>query len=111
MNKFINDDSQKENLDDLNSAINRNTDNLNINDYYKKESNENIAMKIIMIVITIILIMAIIIGIIFTVSKKNEIAKNETEDNALVPSIIENNENVTNEKIIDDSTAYLNRKY
>jgi preprotein translocase subunit SecG len=106
MNQFNDDNNFKEdNLADLNSAINNDMENLN------KSDNKDIIIRIAIVAIAILLVISIIIGIIFTQKTESQKNENKVQENILVPSIIENTENITNEKIIDDSTAYLNRKY
>ena len=106
--------SNKNNLNALNYAINK---NINPSDFYSnnnKNNNDNIIIKLLVILITLILIISIVIGVVFTFktsNKANEIDNTSINNQSSDDEDISSEQKVINNTINEDSTATLNRKY
>ena len=102
----------KNNLDALNNAINK---NINPSDFYNNNNkHDSTIIKLIIILITLILIISIVIGVVFTfrvAQAQNSTISNITNNTTEQDDDITKESKVINNTIVEDSTASLNRKY
>lgn len=95
--------NDQNNINDLNSAINFNQDNMN------KQNNSHNKMGIIF-VIALVLILVIIFTVILMLHKPTVVVNNTTESfNTVTGNII--TQEVSNDTIVDDDTQTINKSY
>lgn len=107
----MSEDNNKENLNDLNYAINKGSDPANF--YNQKNNNKDQIIKIITIILITILLIAMISSFVYIIINKNKNGVNSNEDSNNNNQAIElaNETAISNEIIVDNTSETINRKY